>query len=369
MLSQITEAEEKLNALLPKQRLLQSPPRELRAAAREWSHAVWAMAEQLGPMPLTADELIKGLQLIQNPVFVCGVHRSGTTLVKDLLDGHPDLVVLPSEGTYYTKLETKLLSLPENERSMFLGTEWLRRLANPINQPPYWLLGRSGDNISPYVDFARYLMAWWLNPVVNPQTAVILAYASCMGKLGAKLWVDKTPTNERFLKRIWHEMPTAKIIHVVREPVATLTSRKKMEFMVNIRPALLDLKVSFKVAVEQSALKYPRFLLLRYEELCDDPQKVIAQITSFLNISYSEVLGKPTVAGMPSQANSSFSKQTVSGQILKPGQHRQEDMLNTAERKMITAYIGKQAQKLNYSLVPVGFFNGLYLRLKHRLFR
>jgi hypothetical protein len=371
MPSKITKAENKLNALLPVRRLEQSPPEELMNAAKAWSQVVWDEAEQSGPIKLSDEEIIQGHMLAQNPVFICGVHRSGTTLVRDLLDGHPELVVLPSEGTFYTNLEFKLNSLPENERSAFLGREWLRRLVNPINQPPYWLLGHSSDTVSPYVDFARYVMAWW-NIVYKrnsqwPHIAIALAYASCTGNLKAKLWVDKTPANERFLDRIWREMPNAKIIHVIREPNAVISSRKTMEPSISMRVALRDLKISFRVAVEQAGLNDPRFKLLRYEELCEYPQANIDQMVSFLNINPSETLNHSTVAGMSTRANSSFNREAPSGQILRPDQHSRPEVLNKAEQELIAACIDYLAAKLNYPLVKVGFLKKLFLQLRYRL--
>jgi hypothetical protein len=371
-LRSLAEKERDLDALLPRQRLEQSPPAELMAAARAWSDEVWDKAEQSGSMPLSDGQISEGNDLAKHPVFICGVHRSGTTLVRDLLDGHPNLVVLPSEGTWYTNLESKLLFLQENERAAFLGKEWLRRLVNPINQPPYWLLGRSVDTGSPYVDFARYVMAWWgMGDKDNPQwphIAIVLAYASCTNGLSAKFWVDKTPANERYLSRIRKEMPEARIIHVIRHPLATLASRKKMEPAISIRIALRDLKISFRVAVEQRHLNDEKFLLIRYEDLCDNPQMLTGKMASFLNIAASDTLNQPTVAGIPSQANSSFNKDAASGQILKPDQHQQPQILSKAEQELIAAYIGDLAQKLDYPLVKVGFLRKWYLRLKYRLF-
>ncbi|HEY0245466.1 MAG TPA: sulfotransferase [Mucilaginibacter sp.] len=373
MLSKIIEAEQRLNQLLPAERLEGSPPAHLITAAGAWSNLVWLMAEQLGPMPLTAGQITQGLELVQKPVFICGVHRSGTTLLKDILDGHPDLLVLPSEGTFYTNLEFKLQRLPANDWAGFLGREWLRRIANPINQPPYWLLGHSDNTDSPYVNFARYMMAWWA--IIDhkkgtqwPHQAIVLAYASVTDKLTAQQWVDKTPTNERFVNRIWREMPHAKIIHIVREPVATLTSRKKMEPAISLRNALGYLKTSFTIAAKLQRVNEPRFMLLRYEDLCNQPQKAIKQLAAFLNIKALSVLGRPSVAGMPSQANSSFKKETKAGVILKQDQQVQQEVLSIAEQQLIAACMAKLAAKQHYKLASIGLLRGLYLSLRYRAF-
>jgi hypothetical protein len=371
-LSEIVETERVLNNLLPKQRLEKSPPAELLVAASTWSQEVWAVATQMGPMSLPEDLLKKGNSLALRPVFICGVHRSGTTLMQNLLDGHPNLTVLPSEGTWFTNLEFKLNNLPENERKTFLGTEWLRRLANPINQPPYWLLGRSTDTGSPYVDFARYFVAWWdvlASKEVSqwPHIAVVLAYASATSHIEAKYWVDKTPTNERFLNRIWEEMPAARIIHIVRDPIDTITSRKKIEPVIGLHRALRDLKISYRVAIEQSKLNNPQFLLVRYEELCDTPKATISQIASFLQIEEADVLKHPTIAGISAGANSAFAKEAASGQILKPAQHPQHNILTGQEQQLIAAGVGELAGELNYPVVKIGLLRKWFLKLKYRV--
>jgi hypothetical protein len=367
MFSAIITAENLFNQVLPVTRLQYAAPEELVAAGREWSDAVWALAEQLGPMPLTVQQLTDGNRLVQNPVFICGVHRSGTTLLKDMLDGHPELVVLPSEGTFYTNLEQKLLSIPEREWAAFMGNEWLRRLANPINQAPYWLLGRSGDDGSPYVVFARYVMAWWQTLKHEPGTqwphmAVVLAYASCTDNLLAKYWVDKTPTNERFLHRIRREIPSAKIIHMLRDPVATLTSRRQMEPSISLRNALKFLKMSFRIASKQNDSH--QYMVIRYEDLCNEPQLKTGQLADFLGIEVSETLVKPSVGSKASQANSSFNDRPEPGLILKPDQHKQQTNLSATEQQLITAVMGRSAKKYDYQLPHIAFIPCVLLKLR-----
>src|SRR6185437_130463 len=352
MLQKVLETEHKLDALLPLKPLKTAPAQDLMTAARQWSAAVWHEAAKLGPLALTPQQLGQGTELSRHPVYVCGVHRSGTTLLQNLLDGHPDLVVLPSEGTFYTVLESKLRALPGQKQCFFLAFEWVRRLANPINQPPYWLLGRSSASHSPYVDFARYFIAWWnvLDHEKNrhaPHLAVVLAYATCTNKLNAKHWVDKTPANERFLTRIWKETPSAKVIHMIRDPLDTLNSRKMMEPTVPVHRALADMKMSFKVANNQSRLNDPRYMLVRYENLCNEPQAILESLALFLNIPITESLTTPTVAGMPVKANSTFANTSPAGQILKSHQHRQLTVLSAAEHMQLAAYLSSLAQKLN----------------------
>ncbi len=373
MLPEIIEAEQYLDSLLPTKRTDGPPSARLIAAARAWSAAVWTAARQLPPMPLSPAQVGQGLRLAQRPVFICGVHRSGTTLLRDLLDGHPDLVVLPSEGTYYTNQEARLQALPQTEWRSHLTVEWLRRLANPINQPPYWLLGRSTAAYSPYVDFAQYVRTWW--PLVDqrpgtawPHVAIVLAYASCTNHLSANSWVDKTPTNERFLGRIWREMPPASIIQLIREPVATLASHKKMAPQGSLLRALRHLRNSFRIAGEQSARNTPSYLLLRYEDLCADPEAATQALARFLDIEPLDSLRQPTVAGIPSFANSSFHHDAQAGQVLMQKDHSQTDgVLSASEQRLIAAYMGGVAAKQGYPLARVGILHKYFLLTRYGL--
>ena len=208
-------------------------------AATQWSEAIWAEAKIAGPLHLSQNEIARGLAIAHHPIHVCGVHRSGTTLVRDLLDSHPALAVLPSEGTFFTNFKGHLRRLPPESWQRHLGCDWLRRLANPIHQAPYWLLGRSTEEMSPYLEFARSLMAWWPLARENlgnrasswPLTAVGLAYAHCTGGLQTRartqFWAEKTPTNERFIDCLRTEMPGAMVIHVIRHPYAVFASHKQ----------------------------------------------------------------------------------------------------------------------------------------------
>ena len=319
--------------------------------ARKWSAAVWNTAQQQGEAPFTAAAIERGLALAQRPVFICGAHRSGTTLVRDLLDGHPALAVLPAEGTFYTNFEKRLAGLSGKEQAGEMGQVWLRRLANPNNQAPFWLLGRSTEQGSPYIDFARELQAWWavLQSRANgerslwPLTAVALAWAAMRRNGGIpRMWVEKTPTNERFLARLWREYPAAKVIHVVRDPEAALASHKALlgGFSPTSRSTAAifrNLARSYRVAAEQGMQASPeRYLLIRYEDLVADTQQVAQRMAKFLGIEPLATLLEPTVAGMPATRNTSFPTGKPAG------------VLTSIDRACLKLVVGRNATKLGY---------------------
>lgn len=383
--AQIVDLEDLFDRQLPDSRIDGQPSPELLSAADSWSAAVWNAALEAGPYPIGDADVRLGLSLATRPVFVCGVHRSGTTLVRDLLNGHPELTVLPSEGSYLTRLRAKIEPLQDADKLSFMGREWLRRLANPVSQPPYWLLGRTTEKGSPYVRFARMLMAWWRvtesalgpNTILQPLVAVALAYSSCLKGpgMGAQVhrWVDKTPTNEFFLDQLWAELPEAKVIQVIREPMAVYASRKRLEEQVFgsfMAPweVLEVMACSLQTAIENRERRAERaFLIVRYEDLIEYPEEIMGQLALFLEIEPHRSLLRPTVAEHPCFANSSFDRGGEPGIILPAMEDRHHEALTSLEQRFVAAYTGDAAHALGYHARPTSAEERMLLKAAHRL--
>lgn len=379
MFATIIQQEQYLSTLLPSHRSNQSPSKNLQDATNNWAASVYQAALQLPEINFTQQQIQQGLQFCNQPIFICGVHRSGTTLMRDLLDAHPALSVLPSEGTYITNIEQKLQRLPEETQMAFMCTEWLKRLANPINQPPYWVLGSTTEQQSPYVEFANAFISWW--PLVQqhlqatntmwPHLVLQLAYAHVLQQVMPNykpiFWVDKTPTQEQYLARLWQLFPNAKVLHVLRHPAAILASRKQMEPSTALRVFIKDVQHSFRIATEQAALQNPRYLCIRYEDLCTNVDVTIAEIVSFLGIENLTSLTIPTVAGKPTQANSSFLQPQITGKILVNNIEKQPNNLTASHYQLLAATVGNLAFGFNYHLPEINVLKGFWLKLIYRL--
>jgi hypothetical protein len=368
MFAEILELEKKFNALLPVSRQLKPSSAALLEASSNWSAAIWHEAKQLGRLSFTPQQIDNALRFTERAIFICGSERSGTTLVRNLLDAHPLLSVLPSEGTYLTNLENKMLALPANKQAEFMCREWLWRLVTSMHVPPYWLLGRSRLEHSPYIDFTRAFISWW--DIVKerlgnknsqwPFLVLQLAFATSQNKMNSHLlqtyWVEKTPRNEQFLKSIWNDFPYAKVIHVVRNPVDVLKSLKPYEQVSSIDTLALiqNLKVSFSIASNQLAKNNKQHLVVRYEDVCEEPLSATKKIADFLGIDYLPCLMEPTVVGQLVDSNSSFKQDDATGKIMKTKDHKQEDKLTKKDLELLSASLRKLVEPFGYNLQPIG---------------
>ncbi len=137
-----------------------------------------------------------------------------------------------------------------------------------------------------------------------------------------------------------------------------------MEPAISLRLALRFLRISYHIASEESVLNNRKFLLLKYEHLCNESDAVINELANFLQIENSALLKHTTVAGMTTKANSSFNGDTASGDILKSGQHQQKEVFTAKELRLVAASIGDAANKLGYKLPGMPLVTKLFLRLK-----
>lgn len=332
----------------------------LQATLREWSRAIWTVAESLGPTVPLAHDLDHGLRLAQRPVFICGAARSGTTLLRDLLDGHPKLAVVPTESLFYPSLEPGIFGLKPDQHSAYLGRRWLEQLVAP---PPYWLLGRSARGEMPYVTFARDFAAWWLVAERQkeariaswPLVAFVLAYAQWLGGAEvpsrAEMWVEKTPASEWFLRRMWGDFPAAKVIHIVRRPEAVLASvkarrRHRWSHADAAKHVMRRMAPSYWIAASgQSHLPQDRYRLVRYEDLTADPAGTMSGLAKFLAIDLDPALLQPTVAGRPAINNTSFGRS-------RPDPRK---VLDPIERSLLALTLGHPAAKLGYAPLKPSF--------------
>jgi len=350
----IIEIERRYDRLLRTQIPDEQFVRILRMTQQEWANAVWAASEVIGPSVPSSDELDRGLGLAQQPVFICGAARSGTTLLRDLLDGHPQLVVIPNESGFYRTVERELAAMRSDRHCSFLGARWTGRLAA---RPPFWLLGSSTRKRSPYVSFAREYAGWWQvserrkEAMITswPLAAFALSYAQRLGAgrlpPDARKWVEKTPGNERCMARIWQDFPAAKVIQIVRRPEDVLASAKHMtpHRWTNRRKLthiLGEMAPSYRIAAHsRNILPEERYCLIKYEDLTADPAAVMALIARFLEIEFLPSLLQPTVAGRQALNNSSFA-------AARPDLH---DVLDQIDRAVLSVAVARQAAKLGYA--------------------
>lgn len=333
----------------------------LLAELSAYAGAVTREARRAGRLMPVANERARTLGWLDRPVFICGHYRSGTTLLQALLDGHPELLVLPSEGTYFTSFRYAMRATATSHDVDVFIAEWISRLVDP-NEEPHFRLGRSRLEANPSILFARRLAGWHAALLEErPELAsfalllaLVAAFAAATAASGApSCWVEKTPLNEHHVKRLM-TFEQARFIHLVRDPSATLASLLEIHRATGIRgfhPAdqARAIGESLQLSQRNEERFKDRYLVVQYENLADDPISEMERVCAFLEISPSPSLLIPTAGGRAVRSNSSF------GPGLEGVVHRSRTppALPLKESRLIRAFAASAALPFRYELTPL----------------
>lgn len=330
--------------------------RAIFAAVSDYARAIVDDA-RLHAAEIPAADVEQALSWLLQPVFVCGHHRSGTTLLQELLDAHPQLIVIPTEVTYFASSPDMATGNPEHSAVEAFAAEWVMRLIDP-NGKQHFHLGRASPFHNPAWTFVALLLGWQAalqrHPQVPGALAGLLALAAAYRDVSLPAamplrWVEKTPLNERHAARL-ATLPGARFIQLVRDPAATLRSQ-----LADLRGAgIADVDAaeqawrivrSLRLARRNRAAYARRYLIVRYEDLVAAPEAETERVREFLQLEGHEGLLRPTVLGRAVPSNSSFQRSTP-GSIRESRPHA---ALAPAESQLLAAFNGGISADFGYA--------------------
>jgi acyl transferase domain-containing protein/acyl carrier protein len=255
-------------ALLPKE------PLSSATAGDDLAHTPWTPPDPLPP--LTRD---------RNPamVFLLSAPRSGSTLLRVMLAGHPQLFCPP-----------ELHLLPFNtlaDQQLALGHSYLQE---GLQRAVMELLGVDADQ-------AAMLLGEWR----DHQVSMPAVYDKLQQMAGGRLLVDKSPTyslSRATLNRAEQTFAGAKYIHLVRHPYAVIDSfvRNRMHKIFDLEPAdPYRLAEQVWQLCNQNSLEFlktidpDRHYFLRYEDLVTDPETTMGDLCDFLGQPFDPAVLTP----------------------------------------------------------------------------
>ena len=294
-------------------------------------------------------------EIKDHPVFICGHPKSGTSLLRNLLDSHPQLVVYPEESRFFRHY----LPLAENASE----NDWLDLAKQHLIHIFQWnrdhpLAHQAGFEDRdygwiPYADVEGKLNARIEKEGVRHPgdylSAAILAFGELTGPSDAdpKWWVEKTPYNEYFAHQIFDWWPLAHCIHVVRDPCDNYASYRRKQTDWSPEFFATNWVNSTRAGLEnQKKYGAKRYWILRFEDLVRQPEDFLHDLLDFLAIEDQPVLRTPTRAGRNWGGNSMFD-QTFSSISTTPIGRGQAE-LNETETAVIQFITKRTAEAIGY---------------------
>jgi len=201
------------------------------------------------------------------PFFILGCVRSGTTMLRNILRKHPHLAC--PEETHFFRWSEPFRS--PSYRQVIAGNGVLKR-------------HRQLDGITE-AEMAEMLEA---STSRGDLCRRYMARYVALAKPSAKRWFDKSPQNAYGAAMIASEFPSAKFIHIVRDPVNVVASLRigkvmKMDDLVGACSYWNE------AAANLTLLKRAcrgRVLEIRYEKFTADPLAGIQEVLAFIGEPY-----------------------------------------------------------------------------------
>jgi len=262
----------------------------------------------------------------ENPIFLCGHRKSGTTLLLNLLDSHPNLSVYPADSgfffKYYPLCETENYSNNKKIDEMIktvigsLETEFSKLSTSEIE-----LIGFNMDEFKN--NFKELAKKTDLTPK-NMLISLQLAFQNNLkNSSNQKMWVEKTTSTEIYALDIFDWFPNAKFIHVIRDPRDNWGSLKSgwekryKNFNDSQERLLQSLIERGKLGIEfakhnQEFFGKDQYLIIKFEDLTSNPHQMLEKICNFLRVPYDDILLTPTICGIIWKGNNFEGKKFTS---------------------------------------------------------
>ncbi len=213
---------------------------------------------------------------IAPPVVVLGVSRSGTTLLKEMLDRHSELAI-PTESYFIPQLWDRHSGRATDELFADLGR---------IARVREW-------GVTPADVRARVATGGSFSDVIR---AVYETYAESKGK---QRFGDKTPAYMQHLDLLERVFPGGQYVHIVRDgrdaALSFVSMRRRPRFNWSRPRGLFDFACAWRHEIEGArrfgaTTARGRYLELRYEDLVAEPELRLNEVCAFLALEFEPAM-------------------------------------------------------------------------------
>jgi hypothetical protein len=263
--------------------------------------------------------LCSGRDVDPEAIFVVGVSRSGTTLMRRVLNGHSRIAIatenhylghlLPWEGAraYFRRLGDPRDDATMRALAAFVYSDAFQRRSRLREVSPYW---RWLTHTVSRDEFQQRLLA----SDRTEQGIFDVLLRTFADHKRRPIMGEKTPAHLAWVDTLLGWYPDARVVHMIRDPRAVYVSevRRRLRTPSTIpyrwlvrAPSLLRAFVGLQViwawamAVDRHhrlALRHRgRYTAVRFEDLVREPQRTLADLCAFLGVEPESAMLDRTV--------------------------------------------------------------------------
>jgi hypothetical protein len=248
---------------------------------------------------------------MKDPVFIIGGSRTGSEMLKTMLSASTDLDFVDELFLLCPRwLHRDLDGLIRARVGEISSVESRERLVDLLysGEPYGWVWGKASEKFDR--DVLRDSLDADNLDLKAILDALMEAHAAVTGKTGRGA---KFPMHFGYSARLLEWYPDCRLVHTTRDPRAVYASQAN-KYVTDADPVLakswmkfrqfahINLQVSWTARVHRQLRKHPNYMLVRYEDVVQDPEGQIRQLCQFLNVEFVPAMLAPK------QYGSSFGK-------------------------------------------------------------
>ena len=173
-----------------------------------------------------------------------------------------------------------------------------------------------------------------------------------------KCFVGYSPAIGIDAERIIRDFQDVKIIHIIRNPFSAYRDTKRRPFPQNINQYMITWNLYHSTVAMYEKLYPKNVKIFRYEDLVNDKEMFMTDLSSFLNIKFEKTMLYPSWNGQQIEHNIA-----PWGTVLKSTKDYNENIINelTDEERQHIAYATK-ALATYFGYVEMPFLKGYYAK-------
>ncbi|MDZ7628381.1 MAG: sulfotransferase [Parvularculaceae bacterium] len=210
--------------------------------------------------------------------FIVGVGRSGTTLLRMMLDAHSQLAI-PPETHWLPVLIGQL-----NEPNVTISS-----ISAALRQAHNWQDMKIGEDVLAKLleDFGVGECAVESASPSRTSGVIRAVFRSYAARFGKTRFGDKTPLHNLNLDTIVRTLPEARIIHMIRDGRDVMVSHRNLWFGPGDDPRAAASTWAFRIGrTRQFARFLPYYLEVRYEDLVKRPEQTLKIVMAYLDLKF-----------------------------------------------------------------------------------
>lgn len=210
------------------------------------------------------------------PLFLIGMPRSGTKLVRALLVQHPRILIPTIETNFFPFLARWV-----EERGQPHTDAEFRELHNALRHSPYFQLRQSP---------ARFQPEAWRACCAGQHDARglfegFMRYELALPPGSDKIWGDKSPSYTRHIGALLEHFPEGKIIHIVRD-VRDYCASVRKAWNKDVRRAAYQWAIDVAYAHGICMANTARCIEVKYEDVLADPGREVQRLAEFAGVEF-----------------------------------------------------------------------------------